>query len=178
MVAIRDEGGRFDGSIETVWRFVNNPDAHGHAHKSTRNRKAQTVDGTTLMLSMERNWMGKWVKVGTRLTVLPPLGVVSEFVEGPFAGSKMFTVYTPESETSTRVDVFGDFKSPVLRPEDVERGARAWLEEAYNEDAPAIRKLQFGELDASAIGGEIADPAAAQPIAPRTNPTPVTNKTG
>ncbi len=96
---------------------------------------------TTFLLSMERNWRGEWVKVVNRLTVLPPLGTLIESLEGPFAGSKSFTVFTPEGQR-TRVDVYGEFRSPVLPEAEVEAAARAWLEESYNEDAPAIKSLQ------------------------------------
>ncbi|MGA8542603.1 MAG: hypothetical protein WB947_03560 [Thermoplasmata archaeon] len=141
MVHIRDEGSYFDGSIQTVWRYLNSDDEHPKAHRSVRNRQAKPVGDTTFLLSMERNWRGEWVKVVNRLTVLPPLGTLIESLEGPFAGSKSFTVFTPEGQR-TRVDVYGEFRSPVLPEAEVEAAARAWLEESYNEDAPAIKSLQ------------------------------------
>lgn len=164
MVIVRDEGSRFDGSIETVWRYMNMPQAHARAHKSTRRHQTETIGGTTMLLRMERNWKGNWVKVANRVTVLPPLGVVTEFLEGPFAGSRMFTVYVPESDSRTRVEVVGDFKSPVLRPDEVSSSALAWLEVAFNEDVPAIRLLQNGQLDESVIGPEVEKDAGAPPI--------------
>ncbi len=149
MVVVRDEGGQFDGSIETVWRFRNRPELHDPAHKSTRNRRVEPVAGTTMTVRMDRQWRGTWVPVAARETVLPPLGVVSEYVEGPLAGSKLFTVYSPTAEDRTRVDVYGDFKSPVLPPEEVAAAALAWLQEEFGEDAPAIRLLQSGRMDSN-----------------------------
>jgi hypothetical protein len=164
MVVVQDEGSRFDGSIETVWRFMNMPEAHGRAHKTTRNSQVKAIGGTTMMVSMERQWRGNWVKVANRVTILPPLGLVTEFMEGPLAGTKTFTVYTPENDRQTRVDVYGDFKSPILGLDEIEKVARSWLETSFNEDAPAIRLLQTGQLDESAIGSEAEQHDMSNPI--------------
>jgi len=139
MVHIRDEGSRFDGSIETVRRYTNMPELHGKAHASYRNLEVKPEGGAAITLTMERNWMGSWVKVSNRVTLLPPLGTVNEHLAGPFAGSKMFTVYPPEDIDYTRVDVYGEFRSPTLPEAQIEAAVRHWLEEAYNEDAPAIK---------------------------------------
>ncbi len=40
MVHIRDEGSYFDGSIQTVWRYLNSDDEHPKAHRSVRKRQA------------------------------------------------------------------------------------------------------------------------------------------
>jgi hypothetical protein len=141
MVHIRDEGSRFDGSIESVWRYQNTPELHGKAHRNSRNLTSKTEGGLTTLFSAERNWNGSWVKMAQRVTVLPPLGYVTEFVEGPFAGSKMFTIYTPLDMDHTQVDVYGEFRSPTLPEAQVESAARQFLEEVYNEDAPAIKTL-------------------------------------
>jgi hypothetical protein len=142
MVHVRDEGSRFDGSIETVWRYLNNPELHGQAHKETRNRTAKTEGGLTTRLSMERNWKGAWVKVSFRVTVLPPLGYVAEYTEGPFAGSNTFTVFTPIDSSHTQIDVYGEFKSPTIPEAELEAAARLFLDSVYNDDAPAIKTLQ------------------------------------
>lgn len=141
MVMIRDEGSYFEASVQTVWRFLNTPEEHGPAHRSVRNRTVKPEGGNSMVATMERNFRGNWVKVANRLIVLPPLGHVQEFLEGPLAGSKMFTVYTPEGGR-TRVDVYGEFVSPTLAPNEVEAAVRAYLEESYREDAPAIQALQ------------------------------------
>jgi hypothetical protein len=142
MVYVRDDGSYFEASIQTIWRYLNNGDQHGQNHKNSRNRQVKPVGEHTMDVSMERNWMGNWVKVGYRVTVLPPLGTVTEMLEGPFAGSKMFTVYSPDGLSRTRVDVFGEFLSPQLPPDQIEGAARRFLEESYNEDAPALKTMQ------------------------------------
>jgi hypothetical protein len=141
MVHVRDEGGRVDGSIETVWRYMNSGEPHAKAHQSVRNRTTKPVGEHTMVATMERNWQGKWVKVVNRVTMIPPLGMMLESLEGPLAGSTWFTVYTPDG-SATRVDVYGEFRSPTVPPAELEHVALAWLEESFNEDAPAIRAMQ------------------------------------
>ena len=147
MVHIRDEGGRFDASIQTVWRYLNSGDIHGKVHTNSRNRQVKPIGDYALMITMEQKWDGNWVKVVNRVTVLPPLGVVTEFIEGPFASSKMFTVYSPEGIDRTGVEVYGEFLSPVLPAEQVEASARKWLEDSYREDAPALKAMQTSPQD-------------------------------
>jgi hypothetical protein len=141
MVHIRDEGSYVEGSIQTVWRYLNSGEPHAQAHRTVRNRQVKPVGDNTMIATMERNWRGTWVRVVNRLTVLPPLGTLVEVLEGPFAGSKSFTVYTPEGNR-TRIDVYGEFESPTLPPAEVEKAALEWMEESFNEDAPAIKALQ------------------------------------
>jgi hypothetical protein len=142
MVHVRDEGSYFDASIQTIWRYMNNGDQHGQNHKNSRNRQVKPVGEHSMEVSMERNWMGNWVKVVSRVTVLPPLGVITEMLDGPFAGSKMMTIYSPDGIARTRVDVYGEFLSPQLPPEQIEGAVRKFLEESYVEDAPALKAMQ------------------------------------
>jgi len=148
LVHIRDEGGQFDASIETVWRYLNSGDMHGKVHTGSRNRQVQAVGDTTMMITAERDWNGNWVKEVSRVTVMPPLGVSTEILEGPLAGSRIFTVYSPEGLERTRVDVFGEFRSPQLPPDQVEVAVRKWLEESYNQDAPALKAMQTSPKEA------------------------------
>ncbi len=141
MVHVRDEGSYVEASIQSVWRFLSSGEPHARAHRSVRNRESKNLGENVMEATMERHWRGEWVKIVNRLTVLPPLGFVQEFLAGPFAGSKLFTVYTPEGDR-TRVDVYGEFISPVLPPEEVRSAALAYLEESFDEDRPAIETLQ------------------------------------
>jgi hypothetical protein len=151
MVHIRDEGSRFDGSIESVWRYLNSTELHDATHKNTRNHQMKTDGRTSMLMKMEQNWNGTWVKTMQRVTVLPPLGLVTEFMEGPLAGSNMLTVYTPIDKDHSQVDVYGEFRSPTLKEAEIEPAVRAWLDAAYNEDAPAIQTLHGAPLDQSAF---------------------------
>jgi hypothetical protein len=121
-----------------VWDYLNSGPTHVQAHKSIRNRVAEPAGENAIIATMERNWNGEWVKVVSRMTRLPPLGLVQEFLEGPFAGSKAVLVYTPKG-TKTQVDVYGDFVSPTIPNDQVEKAALRWLAESYEEDAPAVK---------------------------------------
>ncbi len=138
MVHVRDEGATFDATVDVVWQYLNSGPTHAEAHKLIRNRVSQPAGENAVLATMERNWNGKWVKVVSRMTRLPPLGIVQEFIEGPFAGSKAMLVYTPQGK-KTRVDVYGEFTSPTIAERDVEKAALKWLAESYDEDAPAIK---------------------------------------
>src|SRR2546428_155594 len=94
MVFIKDEGSVFEAPIDALWKYIQSP-AHGQAHRSIRNRQTQPAGENTQLASMERNVGGSWVKVVNRLTILPPLGIAFEALEGPFAGSKVGDIYTP-----------------------------------------------------------------------------------
>jgi hypothetical protein len=141
MVHVADEGAWFDGSIQTVWRYLGSGEPHSRAHRTMRNRTSRPVADNVTEATMERLWRGSWVKVVNRLSVFPPLGYVVEVLEGPLAGSKFFVVYTPEGDR-TRVDVHGEFASPTLPHPELESAAREWLGVLYDEDAPGIRSLQ------------------------------------
>ncbi len=138
MVHVRDEGATFDAPVNIVWEYLNSGPTHGQAHTTVRNRTTQPAGENAVLATMERNWNGQWIKVVSRLTRLPPLGLVQEFIEGPFAGSKAVLVYAPQGN-KTRVDVYGEFTSPTIPERDVEKAALKWLAQSYDEDAPAIK---------------------------------------
>ncbi len=138
MVHVRDEGATFEAPVDVVWQYLDSGPTHGAAHKLIRNRTAQPAGENAILATMERNWNGEWVKVVSRMTRLPPLGLVQEFLEGPFAGSKAVLVYSPQGQ-KTRVDVYGEFTSPTIPPNDVEKAALKWLAQSYDEDAPAVK---------------------------------------
>ncbi len=137
MVHVRDEGAVLEATVDDIWRFLPSA-AHGPAHRSVRHRTTRPEGENVVIASMERLWNGAWVKVVNRLTLYPPLGYVVEALEGPFAGSRSMTVYTPQG-SRTRIDVFGEFVSPDIPASELEAAARRWLEETYDEDAPALR---------------------------------------
>lgn len=140
MVYVRDEGATLDAPVDVVWQYMSSGAAHMQAHKLIRNRTTQPAGENAIRVTMDRNWNGQWVKVVSRMTILPPLGIAQEFLEGPFAGSKAMMVYSPEGN-KTRVDVYGDFVSPTIPEKDVETAALRWLAETYDEDAPVIQAL-------------------------------------
>jgi hypothetical protein len=139
MVRINDEEkSQFDAPIDVVWKYLQHPEAHGNAHQGTRNRAMKPLTENSFVVSWEQNMNGNWVKVANKITVFPPLGMASEQLEGPIAGSRMFTVYTPRGN-KTEVAVYGEMQSTVLPAEQIEPTVRRAWESAYNEDSAGIR---------------------------------------
>ncbi|MCI4372065.1 MAG: hypothetical protein L3K02_00240 [Thermoplasmata archaeon] len=139
MVLIKDEGSHFDAPLSTVWEFLQG-EMHGAAHVSTRNQHVKPVGENVVVLSMEQNMNGQWVKVVNRITALPPLGVAIEVLEGPMAGTKLVNIYTPKGN-KTGIDVYGEFMSPQIPPAQLEGAVRANLQQVFDEDSAAIHGL-------------------------------------
>lgn len=134
------EGSKFDAPLEVIWKYLQSPEAHGGAHKGTRNRAMKPLTDTSFVVSWEQNMGGNWVKVANRITVFPPLGMVAEAVEGPMTGSKMMTVYTPHG-AKTEVSIFADMQSSMVPAAQLEPMVRGAWEMAFNEDSAGIREF-------------------------------------
>lgn len=140
MVHVHDDESEFDASLETIWKFLQSPEVHGPAHKSTRNAQVTPLGEATVLIEREQHMGGTWVKIRTRNTRFPPLGSAVEILEGPLAGSKFFTFYAPKGNR-TAVTIVGEFTSPTLPPGEIETAARQLLEVAFNEDQAALKEL-------------------------------------
>jgi hypothetical protein len=139
MARINDhEGSKFDAPLDVVWKYLQSPEAHGTAHKGTRNRAMKPINDTSFVVSWEQDMKGTWVKVANRITVFPPLGMVAEAIEGPLTGTKMFTTYTPHG-SKTEVSIAADVQAPGMPESQLEPTIRAAWEMAFNEDSEGIR---------------------------------------
>jgi hypothetical protein len=139
MVRINDEEkSHFDAPIEIVWKYLQSPEAHGAAHQNARNRTVKPVTESSAIVSWEQNMNGNWVRISNKVTFFPPLGMAAEQLEGPMAGSRMFTVYTPNG-AKTEVAVYGEMQSPTVPPAQLEPAVRKAWESAFNEDSAGIR---------------------------------------
>lgn len=138
MVRIKDEGSQFDAPLEVVWKFVQSPDVHREGHRTSRNARVKPLGENSMLLTMEQEMNGHWVRVANRVTVLPPLGVAIEVLEGPLAGSKMFYVYSSKG-TKTGIDVYGEFVSSQIPASQLESTVREFLDVIYTEDAASIK---------------------------------------
>jgi hypothetical protein len=139
MARINDqEGSKFDAPLDVVWKYLQSPEAHGTAHKGTRNRAMRPINETSFVVSWEQDMKGNWVKVANRITVFPPLGMVAEAIEGPLTGTKMFTTYTPHG-SKTEVSIAADVQAPGMPESQLEPMIRAAWEMAFNEDSEGIR---------------------------------------
>ncbi len=139
MVFLKDEGSTFDAPIDMVWKYIFGGEGHDAAHKTTRKPTFEKVSDITIIYGSERLLRGKWAPDRMRISMFPPVAVVTEWLEGVLAGSKLIYVYSPQGE-KTRIDVYGEFTSQTLGPEEVEAAAREFLQSEYDADAPAIRQ--------------------------------------
>jgi hypothetical protein len=141
MARINDqEGSKFDAPLDVVWKYLQSPEAHGAAHKGTRNRAMKPINETSFVVSWEQDMKGTWVKVANRITVFPPLGMVAEAIEGPMTGTKMFTAYTPHGP-KTEVTIIADVQGQGMPESQLEPMIRGAWEMAFNEDSAGIREF-------------------------------------
>ncbi len=144
MVYLKDEGSVFDAPIEFVWKYIYGAEDHDSAHKTTRNPKFGKYSDITLLYGSERFLQGKWAPDQLRISMFPPVAVVTEWLEGVLAGSKFTYVYSPQGER-TRIDVYGEFTSKTLPPTEIEAVAREFLETEFAADATVIRAAYLKE---------------------------------
>ena len=147
MVYVRDEGSEFEAPIDFVWKYIFGGGDHDAAHKTTRNPKFKQVSDITIEYGSERFLRGKWAPDRLRITMVEPIAVTTEWLDGVLAGSKFVYVYSPRGE-KTRIDVYGEFTSTTLSPDEIEAAAREFLESEFNADAPAI-SVSYKKLKSS-----------------------------
>jgi hypothetical protein len=141
MVFFEDTGAVLDAPIDRVWKYLTSPE-HGPAHAgSARNFEVRETIGRTAVVAAERRHRGSWSKFVSHSTDFPPLCTVNEEVEGEFAGTRFVVVYRPEGNV-TRVDVFGDVRSPVYAEVEARRLFLELMQGAYEDDEKAIRLLR------------------------------------
>ena len=138
MVWIEDKGSTFDAPIDFVWEYIFGGAGHDAAHTTTRKPKFGKVSEVTILYSSERLLRGKWTPDQMRISMFPPVSVVTEWTKGVLAGSKLVYLYTPRGE-KTAIDVYGEFTSPTLAPAEVEAAAREFLDHEFRDDAPVVR---------------------------------------
>lgn len=138
MVYLNDVGSEFDAPIDFVWKYIFGGEAHDGAHQTTRNPKFKKISDITIEYGSERLLRGKWAPDRLRISMVSPVAVVTEWLEGVLAGSKFVYVYSPRGN-KTGIDVYGEFTSPTLSPQEVEEAAREFLDSEFGADAPAIR---------------------------------------
>ena len=139
MTFFQDTGTLLDASIDEVWTYLAS-ERHGPAHaKSGRNFRVTEEVGSTATIFAERRVNGTWRPFLSRSTAFPPFCICNEEVEGDFAGTKFVLLYTPEG-SQTRVDVYGDVRSPIYAPDEALRRFRQLLDGSYEEDVAAMAK--------------------------------------
>ena len=133
MVYIFDEGSEFDMPLEKLWEYL-----PSESHKHSAKVISRELQGNVLTLTSERVVDGKAVRSKLRITMYPPLGVAQEHLEGPTAGSKVFSFYTRKGNKTT-ITVVGDYKMAGASDEATRKAVMQMLEGSYNEDVANLK---------------------------------------
>jgi len=111
-----------------------------HNHPILRNQNS-TMEGEHPILIYETQMPnGSWAKNKLRMTLLPPVGIAFETLEGPMAGSKSFQYYTPKG-SKTGITVVGEWKAAGMPDEAVKGAVLKFLETVFNEDQANLAKI-------------------------------------
>jgi hypothetical protein len=135
MVYIVDEGSEFDMPLEKLWEYL-----PSESHKHSARVISREMQGNVLTLTSERDVDGKAVRSKLRLTMYPPLGVAQEHLEGPTAGSKVFTFYTRKGN-KTAITVVGEYKMAGASDEEARNAVMQMLERSFDEDVATLKRL-------------------------------------
>jgi len=130
----------YDAPIDVLWEFMN-WEGHGAAHeKSGRNFTVLEEAPNRVTVAHESFRGGDWRKITSRAVDFPPLGRVVEEIDGPYRGTQMVFLYTPEGR-KTRLDIIARFVSDVFDPETLERHMVDSLRSAGAEDGHYLEKF-------------------------------------
>ena len=136
MVYIFDEGSEFDMPLEKLWEYL-----PSESHKHSAKVISRELQGNVLTLTSERAVDGKAVRSKLRITMYPPLGVAQEHLEGPTAGSKVFSFYTRKGK-KTAITVVGEYKMAGASDEAAKKAVMQMLEGSFNEDVANLKAMK------------------------------------
>jgi hypothetical protein len=140
MLRIYDDTSEFDVPIDVLWDYLEAPGEHRKAHPDTRNYEVTELSQNSFLLTMEQKFGARWFKGTGRLTVVRPLGSVSETLEGHLAGSKYFVYYTPRGD-KTGVTVVGDFTSTEFPESQLKPMMYGLFAQFFDEDRERLREF-------------------------------------
>jgi hypothetical protein len=139
MVFIIDEGSTFKAPIEKVWKL--NMSEGNHSHPSLKNPSTE-MEGEHPILSYETQMPdGSWAKNRVKMTLLPPVGVGFETLEGPMAGSTSFQFYTPKGSETT-ITVVGNWTAKGVPDEAIRQGVLGFLDTMFKEDQANLSNMK------------------------------------
>ena len=137
MAYLEDRGAKYDLPLEEIWAYFSS-DRHAAAHaKSLRNVRGRRLPGSASLISAERHYRGHWTRFLTRSTVVPPLCIVNEELEGLLEGTRFAMVYSPRG-SQTEVDLYADVRSSKVPASELEMTFLELVETSYREDAAAL----------------------------------------
>jgi hypothetical protein len=135
MVYLFDEGSIFDATIDKIWKYLPS-DQHQHSSMKLLSREST---GNAVVITAERNIMGKLVRTKIKNTLYPPFGFVQEHLEGPTAGSRAFVYYVPKGN-KTAITVVGDFHLEGADEQKTKDAVLAQLQVSFDEDNANLKK--------------------------------------
>ncbi len=137
MVFVRDEGSVYEAPLDVVWEFFESGPEHSeaHGHREVRREKLSERSGSYAWV---QEFQGQSTRFTMRWTSFRPVGLGYDVLEGPFAGSRFFLVYTPLGER-TGVAVIGEFVSPTIPPSEIAQAVDSFFTTEFAQDHEAIR---------------------------------------
>jgi hypothetical protein len=84
---------------------------------------------------------GKRIHYKNRTTAFPPLGRIMEYLEGPLAGSKAMTYYTPMGQ-KTGITVVGEFVSDTIPESEIKSFVLSLFEKGFDEDVENLKNFR------------------------------------
>jgi hypothetical protein len=138
MVFIKDEGSEFKGPIDKIWKL--NATEGQHSHPSLKNVTGEPAGENTMILSYDVDAGGKTIRVRNKVTMVPPLGELFETLDGPMAGSKSFSYYTPKGN-NTGITVVGEWKSSVMSDDQIKEAVMSFLQTVFDEDQANLARM-------------------------------------
>jgi len=135
MVYILDEGSTFDAPLEKIWKYMGS-EQHHHPSIKMLNRE---LSGGSVILTSERNILGKTVRVKIRNTIYQPFGYVQEHLEGPLAGSRAFVYYIPKGDR-TGITVVGEYVMPGADEQTIRQAVLGQAQTSFDEDNANLKR--------------------------------------
>jgi hypothetical protein len=142
MVFILDDGAYFNAPLDKIWKLL---EAHGadgpKIHPDDKNQKMEMAADNVMVAEWENVVGGRAVKTKVRFSLYPPLGTAGEFLEGPFAGSKFFNIYTPKNQR-TYITAVGEWKSPSIPEDKLKKAVLSMLDKEFGEDVAYLKTMR------------------------------------
>jgi len=138
MVYILDEGSVFDAPIDKIWKYL---PSDNHRHNSLKLISREMVNNNAVVITAERNIMGKMVRTKIKNTLYPPFGFVQEHLEGPTAGSKAFVYYIPKGN-KTGITIVGDFVLSGMDEKTTRDAVMDQLQVTFDEDNANLKNTK------------------------------------
>jgi len=138
MVFILDEGSEFKAPLSKVWELAQSEGKHNHPSQIDPQTSMQ--NGVPVLSYGSRTADGSVVRSSIKVTMLPPVGFVLEYIDGPMEGTKLMQYYTPKGD-KTKVTVVGDAVSKTMTEGQLRKAVLKGLDTAFKEDEENLRRM-------------------------------------